>query len=68
MDIKAAAITGDLSQDTSVNIDREQIERYIEEILEPSKREVALAELSKFRESYPDLAIILWESFGKVPH
>lgn len=38
--------------------------RYIEELTNPATREQALLELSKKRESYDDLAPILWHSFG----
>jgi hypothetical protein len=38
----------------------------VEELLNPSLRENALAELSKQREQLPDLALILWNRFGNA--
>lgn len=32
----------------------------------PNDREAALAELSKKRESFPELAPVLWHSFGVI--
>lgn len=34
------------------------------DLLNPEKREAALLELSKKREQYDDLALVLWHSFG----
>jgi len=36
--------------------------------MKPSTRETALLELSKKREQVPELALILWHSFGMVPY
>lgn len=37
---------------------------YIADLLNESTREAALLELSKKREQVPELALILWHSFG----
>ncbi|KAF7430568.1 Cell differentiation protein rcd1 [Pleurotus ostreatus] len=37
------------------------------DLLNPSERESALLELSKKREQYDDLALVLWHSFGIMP-
>lgn len=37
------------------------------ELLDPNTREAALLELSKKREQYDDLALVLWHSFGMSP-
>lgn len=37
------------------------------DLLNPEKREGALLELSKKREQYDDLALVLWHSFGTCP-
>ncbi|TFK71628.1 Rcd1-domain-containing protein [Pluteus cervinus] len=37
------------------------------ELTDPSTRESALLELSKKREQYDDLALVLWHSFGIMP-
>jgi CCR4-NOT transcription complex subunit 9 len=37
---------------------------YIADLLNENTREAALLELSKKREQVPELALILWHSFG----
>lgn len=37
---------------------------WVAELMDPSRREGALMELSKKREQVPELALILWHSFG----
>lgn len=46
--------------------DRERIYQWILELNSPETREIALLELSKKREVVPDLAPILWHSFGTI--
>lgn len=38
----------------------------VKQLTDPEQREVVLLELSKKRESFPDLAPILWHSVGTV--
>lgn len=52
---------GNLSQ-----VDREKIYQWIIELTSPETRENALQELSKKREVVPDLAPMLWHSFGTI--
>ena len=40
---------------------------WVAELLNGNSRETALMELSKKREQVPELALIIWHSFGKVP-
>lgn len=47
-------------------VDREKIYQWIVELASPDTRENALLELSKKREVVPDLAPMLWHSFGTV--
>ena len=47
-------------------VDREQIYKWILELASPETRETALLELSKKREVVPDLAPMLWNSFGTI--
>lgn len=47
-------------------MDREKIYQWINELSSPETRENALLELSKKRESVPDLAPMLWHSFGTI--
>jgi CCR4-NOT transcription complex subunit 9 len=44
--------------------EQEQIYGLILQLTNPAEREQSLLELSKKRESYEDLAPILWHSFG----
>lgn len=43
---------------------QQQVYQWINELANPDTRETALLELSKKRESVPDLAPMLWHSFG----
>lgn len=47
-------------------VDREKIYQWILELTNPETRENALLELSKKREVVPDLAPMLWNSFGTI--
>jgi CCR4-NOT transcription complex subunit 9 len=47
-------------------VDRDQIYKWILELNSPDTRETALLELSKKREVVPDLAPMLWNSFGTI--
>lgn len=38
----------------------------VAELIKPEQRESALLELSKKRENFPDLAPVLWHSFGTI--
>lgn len=44
----------------------DQVSQIITEIIVPEKREAAMAELSRMRESIPDLGVILWSTPGAV--
>src|SRR5258708_23381622 len=44
-----------------------KIHTLILELTDPITRESALLELSKKREQYDDLALVLWHSFGMLP-
>lgn len=45
--------------------EEEKIYQLITELLDPETREGALLELSKKREMYEDLALVLWGGFGE---
>jgi len=47
-------------------VDRDQIYEWILELASPDTRETALLELSKKREVVPELAPMLWNSFGII--
>ena len=47
----------------------EKIYSLVIDLMDPNTREGALLELSKKREQYDDLALVLWHSFGELyPH
>ena len=46
--------------------DNQKVLEWISQVLSPQTREAALLELSKKREQVPELALILWHSFGMV--
>lgn len=48
------------------NVNREQVYQWIQELANPETREHALIELSRKREVLPDLAPMLWHSFGTM--
>lgn len=49
-----------------VNEDNRKVLEWIAQVLGVATREGALLELSKKREQVPELALILWHSFGMV--
>jgi CCR4-NOT transcription complex subunit 9 len=44
----------------------DRIYEFVKLLLVPEQREQAIAELSKFRDTFPDLGLILWHSVGAV--
>lgn len=44
--------------------DNQKVLVWVAELMDPARREGALMELSKKREQVPELALILWHSFG----
>lgn len=46
--------------------EREAVYKLVLELVNPDSREQALMELSKKRDSFPDLAPVLWNSFGTM--
>lgn len=47
-------------------LNRDQVYTWIQELSSPDTREHALIELSRKREALPDLAPMLWHSFGTI--
>jgi CCR4-NOT transcription complex subunit 9 len=54
------------NQDPQVAEDNRRTLEWIAQLLIPASRETALLELSKKREQVPELALVLWHSFGKT--
>lgn len=57
-------MSSDPSPANPTGTETEKVFQWINELSNPETREVALLELSKKRESVPDLAPMLWHSFG----
>ena len=53
------------SQDPQQQEDNRRTLDWIAQLLSPATRETALLELSKKREQVPELALVLWHSFGR---
>lgn len=52
----------------SISEENRRVLDWIAQVLRADTREAALLELSKKREQVPELALILWHSFGKCLH
>ncbi|EFR01616.1 cell differentiation protein rcd1 [Nannizzia gypsea CBS 118893] len=50
--------------DNGVSEENRKVLVWVAELLDPNRRESALMELSKKREQVPELALIIWHSFG----
>ncbi|KAL4977506.1 cell differentiation family, Rcd1-like-domain-containing protein [Aspergillus desertorum] len=50
--------------DGGVSDENRKVFIWVAELLDPSRREAALMELSKKREQVPELALVIWHSFG----
>ena len=59
-----------LSPGLPVTNDENSIYGLVVDLMDPETREAALLELSKKREQYDDLALVLWHAFGQptLPH
>ena len=51
----------------TVSDENRKVLDWIAQLMKPETRETALLELSKKREQVPELALILWHSFGDFP-
>jgi CCR4-NOT transcription complex subunit 9 len=56
--------TGHGQEMENVTEDNRRVLGWISDLLNEETREAALLELSKKREQVPELALILWHSFG----
>lgn len=55
---------GGAGADQQISEDNRRVLQWVADLMEPSRRETALMELSKKREQVPELALVLWHSFG----
>ncbi|OJI86747.1 Cyclin, N-terminal domain family protein [Aspergillus niger] len=59
------ALPGAVSvMDGGISDENRKVFIWVAELLDPSRREAALMELSKKREQVPELALVIWHSFG----
>ena len=54
-----------MNPEQGISEDNRKVLEWIAQVLNASTREAALLELSKKREQVPELALILWHSFGE---
>lgn len=52
--------------DGGISEENRKVFTWVAELLDPARRETALMELSKKREQVPELALVIWHSFGTV--
>lgn len=52
--------------DGGISEENRKVFIWVAELLDPARREAALMELSKKREQVPELALVIWHSFGKT--
>ena len=55
------------SNDGNWSEENRRVLGWVAELMNGNSRETALMELSKKREQVPELALIIWHSFGKAP-
>ncbi|RJE24188.1 cell differentiation protein Rcd1 [Aspergillus sclerotialis] len=59
------ALPGAVSvMDGGISEENRKVFIWVAELLDPNRRETALMELSKKREQVPELALVIWHSFG----
>ncbi|EAW10666.1 Rcd1-like cell differentiation family protein [Aspergillus clavatus NRRL 1] len=59
------ALSGAVSaMDGGISDENRKVFIWVAELLDPNRREAALMELSKKREQVPELALVIWHSFG----
>lgn len=55
---------GSPGMDQQLSEENRKVLQWVAELMDPARREGALMELSKKREQVPELALVLWHSFG----
>lgn len=57
-------LSGMSVMDGGISEENRKVFIWVAELLDPNRREAALMELSKKREQVPELALVIWHSFG----
>jgi len=55
---------GSPGMEQQLSEENRKVLQWVAELMDPARREGALMELSKKREQVPELALVLWHSFG----
>lgn len=61
---RSQSFGGGVNADHNANAEERRVLEWVAQLMNPTLRERALLELSKKREQFPQLALILWHSFG----
>lgn len=61
-----ALTTATGAMDGGISEENRKVFIWVAELLDPNRREAALMELSKKREQVPELALVIWHSFGML--
>jgi CCR4-NOT transcription complex subunit 9 len=64
MNTNGSADTGSQGMEQGISEENRKVLQWVAELMDPSRREGALMELSKKREQVPELALVIWHSFG----
>src|SRR5947207_11920528 len=57
---------GTANMDGGISEENRRVLAWVAELMDPNRRETALMELSKKREQVPELALLIWHSFGTL--
>jgi CCR4-NOT transcription complex subunit 9 len=63
--VTSSVDTGQANGDGGISEENRKVLGWVAELMDGNRRESALMELSKKREQVPELALIIWHSFGK---
>lgn len=64
-DAAAVAAGNTANMDSGISEENRKVLVWVAELMDANRREAALMELSKKREQVPELALIIWHSFGE---
>lgn len=62
--INGGAESGSPGMEQGISDENRKVLQWVAELMDPTRREGALMELSKKREQVPELALVIWHSFG----
>lgn len=62
----SSADSGQTNGDGGISEENRKVLGWVAELMDANRRESALMELSKKREQVPELALIIWHSFGML--